>query len=149
MAVAIDAGAFEATVLAAVVLAGAARTLIPYLSKRQADLSAGIQPRPFSWAYIITGVLGIVPVAVGAILLLPTILPQVPTGGSQLMVFITSFGLAYATTDIVNRNVSSLSIPGLATGEVVDPRRTIDTPVKGTGSTTTPADDPNKETFPK
>lgn len=140
----IDPGAFEATVLVAVVLAGAARTLIPYLSKRQADLSAGIEPRPFSWAYILTGVLGIIPVAVGASLLLPTILPQVPTGGSQLMVFITSFGLAYATTDIVNRNVSALSIPGLATNQVVNPAKTVDTPVKGTG---TPAE--NQETFPK
>src|SRR5689334_19476673 len=98
---AIDPGAFEATVLVAVILAGAARTLIPYLSKRQGDISAGVDPRPFSWNYIITGLLGIIPVAVGSVLLLPTILPQVSTGGSQLMVFITAFGLAYTTTDLV------------------------------------------------
>lgn len=106
----LDTGTFEATVLTAVVLAGAARTVIPYLSKRQGDISSGIDPRPFSISYIITAILGVVPVAVGAILLLPTILPQVQNGGSQLMVFITAFGLAYATTDLVNRNVSTLTL---------------------------------------
>jgi hypothetical protein len=106
----LDTGAFEATVLAAVVLAGAARIVIPYLAKRQGDISAGVDPRPFSISYIITGILGIVPVAIGSILLLPTILPQVQNNGSQLMVFITAFGLAYATTDIVNRNVSTLLV---------------------------------------
>jgi|SRR5690348_1878785 uncharacterized membrane protein len=129
----LDSGAFEGTVLAGVILAGAARTLIPYLAKRQADLTAGLDPRPFSLSYIITGVLGIIPVAVGATLLLPTILPQVSAGGSQLMVFVTSFGLAYATTDIVNRNVSTLGIPALTAGEKVSPLKTVDTPIKGTG----------------
>jgi|SRR5690349_7139891 len=109
MAIAIDSGAFEATVLVAAFVAGAARTLIPYLSKRQGDISSGVDPRPFSWSYIRTGLLGVIPVAVGSILLLPTILPQVPTGGSQLMVFVTAFGLAYTTTDLVNRNVSTLT----------------------------------------
>lgn len=143
----LDSGVFEATVLAAVVLAGAARTVIPYLAKRQSDLSNGIVPRPFSVSYIITAILGVVPVAVGAILLLPTILPQVQNnGGSQLMVFITSFGLAYATTDIVNRNVSSQLVPGVATGQSVNPNKTVDTPLKGTGkdaSGETPATGPN------
>lgn len=143
----LDSGVFEATVLAAVVLAGAARTVIPYLAKRQSDLSNGIVPRPFSVSYIITAILGVVPVAVGAILLLPTILPQVQNnGGSQLMVFITSFGLAYATTDIVNRNVSSQLVPGVATQTAVNPNKTVDTPLKGTGkdaSGETPATGPN------
>lgn len=129
----IDSGIFEATVLAAVVLAGAARTVIPYLAKRQSDLSNGITPRPFSVSYIVTAILGVVPVAVGAILLLPTILPNVQNNGSQLMVFITAFGLAYATTDIVNRNVSSQLIPGVATDITVNPNKTVDTPLKGTG----------------
>ena len=129
----LDTGSFEATVLAAVVLAGAARTIIPYLAKRQSDLSNGQDPRPFSWSYIITAILGVVPVAVGAILLLPTVLPQVQNSGSQLMVFITAFGLAYATTDIVNRNVSSQLIPGVATNTTVNPNKTVDTPLKGTG----------------
>jgi len=129
----LDSGAFEITVLAAVILAGTARIVIPYLSKRQADLSAGLEPRPFSWSYIITGILGVVPVAVGAILLLPTILPSVPNTGSQLMVFITAFGLAYATTDLVNRNVSTVSIPGITTTSRVNPLKTVDMPLKGTG----------------
>src|ERR1041385_6609909 len=133
MATVLDQGAFEATVLVAVVLAGAARTIIPYLSKRQGDVSAGVDPRPFSWSYIITALLGIIPVAVGAILLLPTILPQVSNGGSQLMVFITAFGLAYATTDLVNRNVSTLTtqIPitkAVATTTIEQPKP--DLPVK-------------------
>lgn len=130
---ALDQGAFEATVLAAVVLAGAARIVIPYLSKRQADLAAGIEPRPFSVSYIITGILGVVPVAVGAILLLPTVLPEVQNTGSQLMVFITAFGLAYATTDLVNRNVSTSAIPGVTTASKVNPLKTVDMPLKGTG----------------
>jgi len=114
----LDPGAFEGTVLAGVILAGIARTLIPYLAKRAADDAAGIQPRPFSIGYIITGALAIIPVAVGSVLLLPTILPSITNGGTQLMVFVTAFGLAYATTDLVNRNVSTLTNQSiLATGK--------------------------------
>jgi|SRR5690349_16603088 len=114
----LDPSAFQGTVIAGVILAGIARTLIPYLAKRSADDAAGVPPRPFSIGYIITGALAIIPVAVGAVLILPTILPLVPNNGTQLMVFVGAFGLAYATTDLVNRNVSTLTNQSiLATGK--------------------------------
>lgn len=107
----LDPGAFQATVLAGAILAGIARILIPYLAKRAADDAAGVPPRPFSIGYIITGALAVIPVAVGAILLLPSILPQVAAqnNGTLLMVFVGAFGLSYATVDTVNRQVSTLT----------------------------------------
>ena len=109
----LDQTMFEITVLMGVGLAGAARTVIPYLAKRQGDVSEGRDPRPFSWAYVATALLAVIPVAVGTILLFPVVLPQVANSGTPLMIFATSFGLGYAATDIVNRNVSTLNIPGL------------------------------------
>jgi hypothetical protein len=127
----LDPSAFQGTVISGVILAGIARTLIPYLAKRSADDAAGVTPRPFSIGYIITGALAIIPVAVGATLLLPTILPNITNGGTQLMVFVTAFGLAYASTDLVNRNVSTLTNQSiLATGQA------------GKQATTTPVDLP-------
>lgn len=107
----LDTGSFQFTVLVAVILAGAARTIIPFLSKRQSDIAAGLEPRKFTYSYITTALLGVIPVFVGAILLLPIILPQVINTGSQLIVFITSFGIAYATTDLVNRNLPTVGTP--------------------------------------
>lgn len=107
----LDEGIFTGTVLVAVILASAARTIIPWLAKRQSDITAGLEPRPFSLTYLMTAAIGAVPVLVGAILLLPTILPQLQNNGTQLMVFVTGFGLAYAATDLVNRNVSAPSVP--------------------------------------
>jgi hypothetical protein len=127
----LDPSAFEGTVLAGVILAGIARTLIPYLAKRSADDAAGVPPRPFSIGYIITGALAIIPVAVGAVLILPTVLPIVPNNGTQLMVFIGAFGLAYATTDLVNRNVSTLTNQSI-----------LATTQAGKQATTTPVDLP-------
>src|SRR4051812_25221006 len=104
----LEEGSFQATVFVAVIFAGIARTLIPYLSKRQEDIQSGLKPRPFTFSYVITAVLGTVPVLIGSILLLPIVLPQISNTGTQLMVFITAFGLAYATTDVVNRNLPSM-----------------------------------------
>lgn len=107
----LDDAVYTGTVLVAVILASAARTIIPWLAKRQDDITAGLEPRPFSLAYVMTAAIGAVPVLVGAILILPTVLPQIQNNGTQLMVFITGFGLAYAATDLVNRNISAPSVP--------------------------------------
>ena len=106
----LDPLSFQSTVLVAVILAAAARTIIPYLAKRQADIQNGVAPRPFTFSYVITAFLGSVPVFVGAIMLLPIVLPQVSNEGTQLMVFVTAFGLAYATTDLVNRNLPTSGV---------------------------------------
>ena len=140
----LDQSAFEGTVLAAVILAGTARILIPYLAKRAADDAAGVPPRPFSIGYIITGALAIIPVAVGAVLLLPTILPVVPNNGTLLTVFVAAFGLAYATTDIVNRNVSTLTNQSiLATGKAGKEAKTtpVDLPLSSVTDKITGKDD--------
>lgn len=98
---------FEVTVLVAVILAGIARTIIPFLAKKQDDTAVGIEPRKFALSYVITAVVSTVPVLIGSLLLLPTILPQIQNTGSNLMIFITAFGLAYTVNDIVNRSVST------------------------------------------
>lgn len=98
---------FEITILIAVILAGLARTLIPYLAKKQDDTAAGLDPRDFSLSYVITAVISAIPVLVGSLLLLPTILPIVQNTGSNLMIFITAFGLAYTVNDVVNRSIST------------------------------------------
>lgn len=107
---------FEITVLIAVILAAAARTLIPYIAKIQDDNAAGTTPRKFSMSYVITAVVSIIPVLVGSILLLPTILPQIQNTGSLLTIFITAFGLSYTVNDIVNRSVSPTLIKAVDSG---------------------------------
>lgn len=122
--VSIPTDSFEITVLIAVILAGIARTVIPYLAKRQDDSTTGNPIRPFSLSYVITAIVSTVPVLVGSLLLLPTILPMVPNNGTVLMIFITAFGLSYTVNDIVNRSISaSISLPSPV--QSVQPKPTV------------------------
>lgn len=113
----LDNTSFEITVFVAVILAGLARTLIPFLSKRQADIAAGLEPRPFTYSYVTTALLATVPVLVGAVLLLPLVLPQVNNSGSQITIFVLAFGIAYTANDLVNRNLPST---GIATANITN-----------------------------
>lgn len=106
----LDNTSFEITVFVAVILAGLARTLIPYLSKRQSDVAAGLEPRPFTLSYVTTALLATVPVLVGSVLLLPIVLPQVNNAGSQITIFVLAFGIAYTANDLVNRNLPTQGV---------------------------------------
>lgn len=130
----LDTNTFEVTVFIAVILAGAARTIIPFLSKRQSDIAAGLEPRKFTYSYVTTALLGTVPVLVGAILLLPLVMPQVNNSGSQITIFVLAFGIAYTTNDLVNRNLPTTGTPTVAlvnrVKESLAVEKTKDEPVK-------------------